>query len=209
MTDIEYSIKLPKTDVIFTDNTLTFAIYNMKSRLPSAVYFILHLYDKQGNEMFYQYDEPVYTMNHRWVVDHTYSTYYHTFTIQKRFVDEAVSYMIEIRADNINSENPLYFNKLMFNEKGFEEEHHVPHEEAKNVKIGFNKARYVNLYDDSRDTYLQVIRPMKGNFTTGEITPSGCTVLAPHINSEQSCDNHIDLFLEFINMREQRIDVLR
>lgn len=209
MTDIEYSIKLPKTDVIFTDNNLTFSIYNMKSRLPSAVYFILHLYDRNDNELYAQGSEPVYTMNHRWVVDNTYSRYHHSFSIDKHYIDEAVSYIIEIRADNINSENPLYFNKLMFNEGGIEEEHHVPMEVAEDVKIGFNKARYVNLYDDRRETYLQVIRPLKGNFTTGEITPSGCTVLAPHITSEPSCDGHIELFLEFINMREQRIDVLR
>ena len=207
------------------DNQLSFGIHNMKSRVPSAVYFILHLFDgfdtdeTEANELFVEtknpsdpsmvHREPVYIMKNRWVVDNTYSTYHDTFTIDESFVDKGVVFQIEIRTDNISSENPLYFNKLMFNEGEWEDDHHIPNEVTRDVKIGFNKSSYANLYNDDTDTYLQVIRPMRDAITTNELTKSSCTVLAPHIASEQSTDDPINLFLEFINQTEQRIDVLR
>lgn len=217
MTDYEYSLKFPMTPVLFMDETLTFAIYKMKSRLPSAVYFILHLFDEDENELTNPvkidgqtiYQEPVYILKNRWVVDDTYSTYYETFDIPSEFVDRSVYYQIELRTYNISSENPLSFRELMFNEGEFEENHHVPNEATRDVKIGFNKSSYANLYNDTLETYLQVIRPNRDAITTNELTKSSCTVLAPHIPSESNVDNPINLFLEFINQTDQRIDVLR
>lgn len=217
MTDYEYSLKFPKTPVLFMDETLTFAIYKMKSRLPSAVYFILHLYDEDDNELTNPvkidgqtiYSEPVYILKNRWVVDDTYSTYYETFELPSEFVDRSVYYQIELRAYNVSSENPLFFKEVMFNEGEFEEEHHAPNEARKDVKVGFNKSSYANLYNDTLETYLQVIRPNRDAITTNELIKSSCTVLAPHIPSESSVDDPVNLFLEFINMTDQRIDVLR
>ncbi len=217
MTDYEYSLKFPKTPVVFMDETLTFAIYKMKSRLPSAVYFILHLYDEDDKELTNPvkvdgqtiYGEPVYILKNRWVVDDTYSTYHETFDIPLEFIEQSVYYQIELRTYNVTSENPLYFREVMFNEGEFELEHHVSNEAMKNVDIGFNKSSYANLYNDTLETYLQVIRPNRDAITTGELTGSSCTVLAPHIPSESSVDDPINLFLEFINQTDQRIDVLR
>ena len=215
MSDTEFSVTFPKepSDVCFVNTTLTFGIEHMKSRLPCAVYFILHLFDKNGDEIGYEFPllsevEPVYTFKGRWIVDNTYSTYFHTFEINQEFVDRSVKYQIELRFDGVTSENPCYFNGLMFNE-GEWDGYHKPYETKDKVVIGFQNTGYVNLYNDEEDTYLQVMRPNKNKFNTRKLTKSGCTVLAPHIPSESSVDEPLNLYLEFINQTEQRIDVLR
>lgn len=220
MSDWEVSILLPKIPVYFMQTTLSFGIGHMKSRLPSVVYFILHLYDENDEELFIKTtnvrggikqidNEPIYKLQDKWVVDNTYSEYHQTFDIDKEFIDRGVNCQIEIRADNITSENPLYFNKLMFNE-GDWDDYHIPNEVAKHQKISFNNSSYTNLYNDLEETYLQVIRPSdKKAIYTNQITNSSCTVLAPHLKSEQNTDSPINLFFEFINMSDQRIDVLR
>lgn len=216
MTDTEFSIKLKRTPVYFLSNELTFSIFRMKSRLPSSVYFILHLFDENGDEIFNEVrsgdtiirQEPIYTMNKRWIVDNTYSRYNRTFTIPQECVDRSVEYQIELRTDNITSENPLYFNHLMFNEGEFIS-YHEPNEVVEKANIGLDKSGYANLYNDDEGTYLQVIRPDKKKIRSDVLSKCHCTVLAPHIESEPSVDNPINLFLEFINQTEQRIDVLR
>ena len=221
MSDLEYKVLFPKepSEVHFMKNTLSFGIEHLKSRLPSAVYFILHLYDENneeiGHEIVHIIDheeivelEPVYEFKSRWIVDNTYSTYYETFNINQEFVDRSVKYQIELRFDGVTSENPCYFNGLMFNE-GEWDGYHKPYETKDKVVIGFQNTGYVNLYNDEENTYLQVMRPNKNKFNTRKLTKSGCTVLAPHIPSESSVDEPLNLYLEFINQTEQRIDVLR
>ena len=187
----------------------------MKSRLPCAVYFILHLFDKYGTEMYSDSRDATSTVQHnpvyqseRWVVDNTYSTYYETFDIDEQYVKEGVQFQIELRTVNVTSENPLYFNGVILNE-GEWDGYHTPNEVINEQKIGFNKSNYVNLYSSDKDAYLQVIRPNRDSITTNELTASSCTVLAPHLSSEPSWDEPVNLFLEFINQTEQRIDVLR
>lgn len=221
MSDLEYKVLFPKepSEVHFMKNTLSFGIEHLKSRLPCSVYFILHLYDENneeiGHEIVHIIDheeiveiEPVYEFKSRWIVDNTYSTYFETFNINQEFVDRSVKYQIELRFDGVTSENPCYFNGLMFNE-GEWDGYHKPYEMRDKVVIGFQNTGYVNLYDDDNETFLQVIRPNQDGFNTSELTGSGCTVLAPHIPSEPSVDDPLNLYLEFINQTEQRIDVLR
>ena len=219
MPDIEYSILFPKEEAVFINKTLTFSINKMKSRLPCAVYFILHLYDGLGDDAEELYHTrtnasgqteylPAYQSNGRWVIDETYSTYYETFDIDEEFLKMGVAFQIELRTVNVTSENPLYFTECMFAE-GEWNDYHEPNEIVTEVGVGFNKSSYVNLYDDSTDTYLQVIRPNRDKIFTNELTGSSCTVIAPHINSESSVDDPINLYLEFVNHTEQRIDVLR
>lgn len=214
MSDLEYSVTFPKepADVYFMDNTLSFGIEHLKSRLPCSVYFILHLFDKNGDEIGYELPlselEPAYTFKKRWIVDSTYSTYFETFQISQDFVDRSVKYQIELRFDGVTSENPCYFNGLMFNE-GKWEGYHKPFETKDKVVIGFQNSGYVNLYNDDEETYLQVMRPNRDKFNTKALTKSGCTVIAPHLPSESSVDNPVNLYMEFINQTEQTINVLR
>ena len=96
----------------------------------------------------------------------------------------------------------------MFNE-GEVISYHEPNEVVEKANIGLDKSGYANLYNDDEDTYLQVIRPDKKQIRSDVLSKCHCTVLAPHIESEPSVDSPINLFLEFINQTEQRIDVLR
>lgn len=198
--ELEYHLKLPKEAVIFSNNQLTFSIDKMKSRVPSVVYFILHLWDKDNTEL------PSYT-SPRWIIDNTYSTYYETFEIDEQLVDWAIWYQIELVLINVTSENPLYLNGLMFNE-GEYMDYHEPSELITEKEVGFINSSYANLY--SRDGYyLQVIRPTRTKIFTNKLSASPCTVLAPHFDDENDVDHPINIFMEFINQTEQRIDVLR
>lgn len=201
--ELEYHIDIPKTltPCRFIEDELTFSINWMKSRLPSAVYFILHLYDSSKTEI------STYTSD-RWIVDHTYSHYHHTFQLNQDEVDDTSFYQIELVAVNINSENPLSFKEIMLQQTPYDGYYHKPNEVLDSKEIKFNKSRYANLYMENGD-YLQVIRPKADNIFTDKLVGSACTVLAPHLVDETDLDNPINLFLEFLNQTEQRIDVLR
>ena len=203
--ELEYHIMLPKQVVIFSNNKLTFSVEKMKSRLPSVFYFILHLYDKNDDEIIFN-EKPVYKSN-RWAIDRTYSTYHTTFEIDESCIWRAIRFQIELVAIGITSENPLYFNGLMFNEREYKD-YHEPREVVTEKEIGFLKSSYANLYGYDGN-YLQVIRPTRANMFTNRISASPCTVLAPHFDDEADVDNPVNVFMEFINQTEQRIDVLR
>lgn len=203
--ELEYHLTLPKEVVIFSNNQLTFSIDKMKSRLPSVVYFILHLYDRDGDEILLN-NRPVYT-SRRWAVDRTYSTYHTTFEIDDSLVDMAVKFQLELVMINITSENPLYFNGLMFNE-GEYMDYHEPSEIQTEKEIGFINSSYANLYSLDGN-FLQVIRPTRTKMFTNKLSASPCTVIAPHFDDEPDIDHPINIFMEFINQTEQRIDVLR
>jgi hypothetical protein len=200
----EFSILFPVIDVNFRNNDMTFIINHMKSRVPSAVYFIMHYYKTGENKdtaNHLRYTSP------RWVVDNTYSQYTHSFTIDDSILRTLSTYQIELRLVNITSENPLYFTEVMLTDQEFDD-YHVPNEVIEDKIIKFNKSRYTNLYD-GEENYLQVIRPNGDDITTGQLTRSKCTVLAPHLDGESDIDNPVNIFLEFLNQKEQRIDVLR
>ena len=200
MTELEYHLKFPKTNIYFNNNELTFSINHIKSRLTSVLYFKLHCYDKTGTNEIHTYTSP------RWVIDTEYKRRSTTFTIPQNKVDATAYTQIELIAIGITSENPLYFTECMLNE-GEDIGYHKPSEQVQ-MNIGLHTSRYVNLYNPDGN-FLQVIRPKGDKLSTNVIDKSTCTVLAPHFHDEEDIDDPINVFMEFINQTEQRIDVLR
>lgn len=205
MSELEYLLKFPRTEILFNDTTVTFSINYIKSRLPSILYFKLHCFDKHGNT---DDAEPIYTyVSSRWVIDTTYKRRSATFDIPSEVRDNTVFTQIELVAIGITSENPLYFLGCMLNE-GEDIGYHTPHENVI-MEVGLLNSRYVNLYNIDGEGYLQVIRPQGDNIFTNKLPASTCTVLAPHFSDDVNMDDPITVFLEFLNQTEQRIDVLR
>lgn len=231
---IEYRLKLPLQRKSFDENDLTFSINHIRSRRPSIMYFMLHLYDmscvrsvdEETGE--YQYsgeilvdDKPVYTSN-RTVIGTSYGdepSYVDSFTIPSTYIvdgksrnilEDTVYFMVEICTLGIDSENPLYFNQLMLQEGLEYNGYHEPQEMDKQNShtIEFPSNLYANLYDYDGN-YLQVIRPTKESINTNNLNKAQYTILAPHFDEEDSVDDHVAVFLEAMNQTEQRIDVLR
>ena len=225
---IEYRLKLPLQRRLFDETDLTFSINHIRSRRPSILYFILHLYtidcrksiDSETGEFLYSNeilinDEPVYT-SERTVIGTAYGdepSYRDSFTIPSTFVvdgktkdiiEESFYMMIELVTLGIDSENPLYFNEMMFQEGLNYNGYHEPMEMDKmnDHRIELPTSLYANLYDYD-DNYLQVI-------STNQLSKAQYTILAPHFSEEDvEIDGHIAVFLEAMNQTEQRIDVLR
>lgn len=196
----EYHIIFPKTDAYFMETDLSFSIGHIRSRETSTLYFILKLYDMSDNLLY------TYT-SERWIITSEYQSKHREFTIPQEYTDRSAKYQITLVAVGITSENPLYFNNLMFQE-GEYDGYHQSDEYMADYKISFNKSCYTNLYSES-DSYLQVIRPSKAEISTNKLNKCQCTVLAPHLENEIDVDKPVAVFLEFINMTEQRIDVLK
>ena len=200
MSEIEYILQFPCQQLIFNDNTLTFSINNIKSRLGSVLYFRFICYDKNQSEL-YTYTSP------RWYIDTEYSRRYKTFEIPSEIIADTYFTRIELVTIGVTSENPLYFSECMLNEGEDIGVYHKPHEQVQ-MEVGMFNSRYVNLYDINGN-FLQVIRPNGDKISTDKLYKSTCTVLAPHFYEESDIDDPINIFLEFIHQREQRIDVLR
>lgn len=168
----------------------------------STLYFKLHCYDKSDTEI-YTYTSP------RWVIDTEYKKRSRYFELSDDVYENVLYTQIELITLGISSENPLYFTECMFSEyEGDNMDYHMPQEVIKDVKVGFLNSRYVNLYN-SEGNYLQVIRPTGKDITTNNLVKDTCTVLSPHLTDESDIDDPINIFMEFINQTEQRIDVLR
>lgn len=199
MTEIEYSLKLPQTEILFNETEVTFSINYVKSRQVSVLYFKFHCFNR-SKEKIWTYTSP------RWVVDTEYRRRSHTFNLPLDIRDKTVYTQVELRPVGITSENPLYFAELMLNE-GDDIGYHIPNENLER-SVGFVNNAYVNLYS-SNGNYLQVIRPKKDGFTTNQLSASTCTVLAPHLEDESDIDDPVNIFMEFLNQTDQSIDVLR
>lgn len=231
---IEYKLKLPIQRRNFENTDLTFSINHIRSRRPSVMYFILHCYDvtasktidEETGEFIYTGeilvdDKPIYTSD-RTVIGTSYGdepSYVHPFSIpskytkddkQRSVIEDTFYYVIEIITLGVDSENPLYFNQMMFQEGLEYNGYHEPQEMDKmnSHLINLPQNLYANLYD-YEGNYLQVIRPNKEPFNTNNLGKAKYTILAPHFENDTGVDNHIDVFLEAMNQTEQRIDVLR
>ena len=196
----EYHIKLPKTEALFLDNQLSFSINHIRSREPSTLYFVVKFYDMHDTLLY------TYTSK-RWMIDTVYNTRYRNFTIPSDVADATAFYQITMITEGISSENPLYFVGLMFQEGDYSNYHTVS-EQITDAKITFNKSSYTNMYNQD-GSYLQVIRPSRADMHTNKLDKCACTVLAPHLVEEDIFDDPINIYLEFINQTDQRIDVLR
>ena len=233
---IEYRLKLPLQRKSFDDHELTFSITHLRSRRPSIMYFILHLYgmdcqksvDDETDEFLYSdeilvNDKPIYT-SPRTVVGTAYGdepSFIESFTIPTSYVmnnktrdvlEDTIYYMVEIRTLGVDSENPMYFNKLMLQEGDINKYngYHDPQEmtNSHSIELVDGGNMYANLYD-LEGNYLQVIRPNRESFNTNNLNKADYTILAPHFEVEDDVDNHVSVFLEAMNQTEQRIDVLR
>jgi len=209
----EYRLKLPKTHREFDDDKLVFTINHIRSRRPSILYFILHCYRIDGSTEILVNNKPVYT-SPRGVIGTMFSDegcdYTQPFTIPSSVDIEDIYYVqLELRTLGINSENPLYFSELMFEEGTEFDGYHTPNEQSTTAhSIELPSNYYANLYD-GEDNYLQVIRPNKETFATDNLPKAQYTILAPHFADEDDVDSHIAVFTEAMNQTEQRIDVLR
>ena len=189
------------------NNELTFMIENIKSRNPCIVYFKFYGYNHRKTLI------GEYTSS-KWVITREYSKQYETFEINfaqipnsdKYYtVDDLDNFYMDLFIVGVDSENPIYFNHLQLNE-GEVKEYHTPNEEVKDVKVGFEENKYINLYGGD-DTYLQIIRPVGEDISTSQLTPSQTTIIAPHLPEESTFDDPISIFYEFMYMNEQIIGV--
>ena len=217
---IQYHILFPKTQILFDKNDLTFSIDHIKSRQPSVLYFHLHCFDIDGDLIKldtngniidktsegYANGHTVYT-SPRWVIGTVYEHRENYFEISDEVIEETVYTQIEIVTMGIDSENPLYFNKVMLQEGVFKE-YHQPSEVETSMLVGFQNNTYANLYKNDGD-YLQVIRPNKEPLHTNILDKAECTILAPHFDDDEGFDDDVAVFIEAMNQREQTIDVLR
>lgn len=199
MTESEHIIIFPIMKTEFMNNELTFSIGNIKSRLPSVIYYTLTLYAMDKTTIVEEY------RSNRFIVNTEYTSIVDTFEIS--YVDEVAYVELSLISIGTSSENPLYFNHIMLNE-GEYDGYHSTDEAIKNMNVGFNRSGYVNLYDE-KDNFLQVIRPLHDKISLKKFYASECTVLCPHFADEDNVDDPVNLYLEFMNQREQKIDVLR
>lgn len=219
MKEYRFYVKFPKTRLNFEDNNLIFYIGNMRSRKPSIVYFNFYCWNDDG-ELIY-YDDGVKTdgiaySSPRWIVGNLkdnkgkslYQSYQRKFQLNQKLLDETVVYQIELVTLGIDSENPLYFNRLMLEEGTVFSGYHEPSELIKNAKIDFLNNPYVNLYSQNGN-YMQVIRPSKESLHTTKLDGASMTILAPHFAEEDEIDNHVSVYYEAMYQRRQRIDLLR
>lgn len=201
----EFHITFPKFQKNIDDGNVVFSIGNIKSRVPSVIYFKFHCYDLHDDEILVN-SQPVH-VGKRFVVTPLYREYLEEFEIPENILSRTFSFEIELILLGITSENPCWFNQIMF-EKAPHTEYHKPDESFEKSKVLFNNNNYVvlfNIYGNS----LQVIRPYKDNFDTKTLTASKCTVLAPHLDDEIKQDTPANLMQEFINQTEQYIQILK
>lgn len=213
-----YSILFPKQYRLFDEEYLTFTINYIRSRRPSVIYFTLHCYDINDDEILVS-SKPVYT-SERQVVGTSYGEhtedyadsvdFIDTFQLSEEVIGETVYVQIELFTLGIDSENPLYFREMMLQEGTVYNGYHEPYELDTNKEhtVELTNNMYSNLYTDD-GTYLQVIRPNKEMFTINTLNKAKYTILAPHFIDEDDVDNHVAVFFEAMKQTEQKIDVLR
>ena len=219
---VEYHLLFPITQTFLLDNTITVSVENLKSRLPTIVYFMIHCLDNDKDVI------TTYTTD-RWSIGSEWESNWSSVTIGQDFnnfesllfihdqnqgdlvdwtltqdVQRDTSYIqLEMVILGVTSENPLYFNKIMLKE-GEYDGYHTPKELVSEFDVSFINNNYALFLDDS-DCYLQVIRPNMDSTTTKTLTKSEVTVIAPHLTNESSFDDPIKILYEFMGQREQEI----
>ena len=143
----------------------------------------------------------------RWVIGTVFEHRETTFTIPDSVREDCAYTQIEIVTMGVDSENPLYFTEVMFQEDAFSE-YHKPSEELETYMITLHNNTYANLYSPNGN-YLQVIRPNGEQFHTATLDGAEVTILAPHFESDEDFDDDVAVFIEAMNQREQTINVLR
>ena len=219
---LEYHLIFPATQTYLLRDVLTVSVENMKSRLPTIVYFMIHCLDKD-KDVITTYTTERWSIGTEWEGNHDSITIGEDFSNfesllmicdenQGTLVDWTLSQdvqrdtsyiQLEMVILGVTSENPLYFNKVMLKE-GEYDGYHTPKELVSEFPVSFVNNTYALFMDDS-DGYLQVIRPNKNSLTTKRLTASEVTVIAPHLTTESSFDDPINILYEFMDQREQEI----
>lgn len=202
---VEYHILFPKIQKALDTNILSFSIEHMKCNSISIVYYVLHCYDLQGNEILIE-NKP-YHIGKRWIVQDTYKSFVDETELNETQLHNIHKMQVELVMININDNNPLYFNHIMLQNKPYDGSFHTPDEAVEENNIGFNKNRYVNLYTNSSENYLQIIRPTGKLITTKKLVADEYTVLAPHLENEAEIDNPTNLLMEFYNQYDQDTNI--
>lgn len=202
---VEYHVLFQAIDNNINDEHLTFVVNHMKSRITSVVYFVLHCYDMNGNEILVA-NKPAY-IGKRWVVDASYSKYMEKFKLSSRVLSKTSKVQVELVAINIDDNNPLYFNQCMLTDKDFTE-YHKTDEAMEIAHISLIKNGYVNMYMNKTENFLQIMRPSKKSFSTKTLSANDITVIAPHIPNEPQADEPTNLFIEFLNQTEQNTNIV-
>lgn len=200
---IKYKITLPKGKLVknFTSTKLTFTIGKMKSIGICIVKPILKLYNLKKTSV------GEYT-GKQWVVANNYNEYTQTFTITEDELYDTAYIQIGFDVIGITDEHPLYFNNLMLNEGDYTS-YHQPDQSLEETSVYFVNNFFANLYTKNSDSYLEIIRPNYDNFTTKQLNKSKTTILAPHLIDEDVIDSPENLSLEYMNMSDQVIEILR
>lgn len=199
----KYIITLPKKELVknFTNTRLTFTVGKMRSLGVCIVKPILKLYNLKKT-LINQYT------GKQWVVANNYNEYTQTYDMTEDELYDTAYVQIILEIVGVTSEHPIYFNNLILNEGDYTA-YHQPDESLDEMTIFFVNNFFTNLYTTNNDSYLEVIRPNYDNFTTQVLKKSKCTVLAPHLSNEESIDSSENLSLEYMNMSDQVIEILR
>ena len=200
----EFHLKFKKFQKNFDESKVIFSIGNIKSRVPSVCYMICHCYDLHDDEILVN-SQPAH-IGKRFVVTPVYQSYIEAFEIPEEILGRTFNIGIELVMLGLTSENPCYFNQLMFEVGENHYEYHKPNDAFGKTDILFNNNNYAVLYDKD-DKGLQVIRPNHDNFNTKQITASKYSILAPHLPNEPKTDTPSNLMQEFINQTEQYIQI--
>ena len=199
----KYIIKLPRTELTknFTTQKLTLTIGKMRSVGVCIVKPVLVLY-KPNKILLNKYD------GKQWVVANNYNEYTTTFNITEDELYDTAYIRIELQVIGITNDHPIYFTNLMLNEGDYRP-YHQPDDALDEMPIYFSNNFFANLYTSNEDSYLEVIRPNYDNFTTEILKKSKCSILAPHLTNEDEIDSSENLSLEYMNMSDQVIEILR
>ena len=197
-----YKITLTKEHIKrnFDDGGFTFTLGNVKSKnicilTPTVEFFT---YDKTS---LGEFDfTPI-------VSDNVYKRADVFQEIPTDTIKEAYFFKVYMYVDNLENNSQLKMNRIMF-VNGFSTEYQATNSLLDNVEISFNNSFYALMYYKN-GTYLQVLRPYYDKYTSKQITASKCTVLIPHIINEQKEDSESSIGLEYMNMKDQTIEILR
>lgn len=199
----QYHVLFQRFQKNISNPNVVFSIGNIKSRTASVGYIILHCYDIHDDEILVN-GKPVYTGG-RFVITGKYSEYIEEFTIDDDILHNTFYLQFELVLTGITSENPCFFNHIMF-EEAPHMEYHKSEEALVNATINFENNNYAVLYNNTNHS-LQVIRPLQTGFNTNYLTASKITILAPHLDEEPKTDTPANLMMEYVNQTEQRINV--
>lgn len=201
----EFKMKSQKFLHEITDNTVTLAIDQMKCNTLAIVYFKLHAFKINGDEITINND--ALYVSKRWIVTSQFNSFHETFNLTDKQINQIKELQLELCMIRISSINPLTFCGLRLSNGEYDATSHVSDKSNVLHTIEFVNNAYCNLYQTNNEDYLQIIRPYKNTITTKEILRDKCTVLAPHLVGEPAIDNPTNLFMEFMNQRDQETNI--